>query len=62
VLVAPLNVEAARSLKPIDERQVFGKSLFIFDSVAKEQLQALGEIRAPSVADLFVANMKGIYS
>ncbi len=62
VLVPAANVDAARLLNPIDERQVFGKSLFIFDSIAKEQLQNLGEMRAPSIADLFVANMKGTYS
>jgi ABC-2 type transport system ATP-binding protein len=62
VLVPAANVDAARLLNPIDERQVFGKSLFIFDSIAKEQLQTLGEMRAPSIADLFVANMKGTYS
>ncbi len=62
VLVAPANIESARALKPIDERQVFGKSLFIFDSIGREQLQSLGELRAPNISDLFVANMKGIYS
>lgn len=62
VLVSAANIDAARLLNPIDERQVFGKSLFIFDSIAKEQLQTLGEMRAPSIADLFVANMKGTYT
>jgi ABC-2 type transport system ATP-binding protein len=61
VLVPTSHLEAARALQPIDERQVFGKSLFIFDSVAKEHLYALGEVRSPSIADLFVANMKGTY-
>ena len=60
-LLAPAaNVEAARALKPLSEREVFGKKLFLFEGVAREQLRALGEIHTPSVADLFVAKMKGV--
>ena len=53
---------AARALKPLDERQVFGKSIFLFDGVERAQLEALGETRRPSVSDLFVATMKGTYA
>jgi ABC-2 type transport system ATP-binding protein len=60
-LLAPAaNVEAARALKPLSEREVFGKKLFLFEGVAREQLRALGETHTPSVADLFVAKMKGV--
>jgi ABC-2 type transport system ATP-binding protein len=52
----------ARQLKPLDERQVFGKSIFLFDGVDQAQLKNLGEIRRPSVSDLFVATMKGTYA
>ena len=62
VMVNPEYVEAARALKPIDERQVFGKSVFLFDGVGRPQLRELGETRAPGVADLFVATMKGTYA
>jgi ABC-2 type transport system ATP-binding protein len=55
VMVMPDRADAARALKPIHERQVFGRSLFLFDSADRGQLAALGEIRTPSIADLFVA-------
>jgi ABC-2 type transport system ATP-binding protein len=41
---------------------VFGKSIFLFDGVERSQLEALGEIRRPSVSDLFVATMKETYA
>jgi ABC-type multidrug transport system, ATPase component len=62
VMVAADKVAAARALKPLDERQVFGKSIFLFDGVERAQLEALGEIRRPAVSDLFVATMKGTYA
>jgi len=55
VLVSAQQMAAARALKPIHERQVFGRSLMLFDSADREQLAALGEVRTPSIADLFVA-------
>ncbi|HET7267872.1 MAG TPA: ABC transporter ATP-binding protein [Oleiagrimonas sp.] len=62
VMVGPEHSEAARALNPLDERQVFGKSVFLFDGVPHKQLEAMGEIRRPSVSDLFVATMKGTYA
>lgn len=59
VMVSAENLEAARALKPIDERQVFGKSVMLFDNVALENISIFGETKTPSVADLFVATMKG---
>ncbi|PYS96076.1 MAG: multidrug ABC transporter ATP-binding protein, partial [Acidobacteria bacterium] len=58
VAVHPEQVAAARALKPIQERQVFGRSILLFDAVDGRQLAALGEVRRPSVADLFVAVMR----
>ena len=55
VMVVPDQADAARALSPIYERQVFGRSIFLFDSVDRGQLAALGEVRTPSIADLFVA-------
>jgi ABC-2 type transport system ATP-binding protein len=46
---------AARALKPIHERQVLGRSIMLFDRVDRQQLSALGDVRTPSIADLFVA-------
>ena len=62
VMVPAANVEAAKALKPIDERQVFGKSVMLFDGVPRAQLAELGETRNPGIADLFVATMKGTYA
>jgi ABC-2 type transport system ATP-binding protein len=55
VMVHPEHVAAARALKPIHERQVLGRNILLFDRVDRQQLAALGEVRAPSIADLFVA-------
>jgi len=55
VMVMPDRADAARALKPIHERQVFGRSIFLFDSADRGQLAALGEVRTPNIADLFVA-------
>ena len=57
VMVNPEQVAAARALKPIHERQVFGRSILLFDGVDRRELAALGDVRTPSIADLFVAVM-----
>ncbi|CAN5157109.1 ABC transporter ATP-binding protein [soil metagenome] len=57
VMVMPDMREQAISLGPIHERQVFGRSILMFDSVDRALLTPLGEIRTPSIADLFVAVM-----
>jgi len=57
VLVRPEQVAAARALKPVHERQMFGQSILLFDGVERKQLAAFGEVRTPSIADLFVAVM-----
>ena len=62
VMVPADKVNAANALQPIDQRTVFGKSVMLFDGVSRAQLSALGETRNPSVADLFVATMKGTYA
>ncbi|HET8887921.1 MAG TPA: ABC transporter ATP-binding protein [Candidatus Angelobacter sp.] len=51
----PGQVEAARSLKPIYERNVLGRSVMVFDRADRGQLSALGDVRTPGIADLFVA-------
>ena len=57
VMVHPDHIAGARSLKPMLERQVFGRSVMLFDGVDRGQLAALGDLRRPSIADLFVAVM-----
>jgi ABC-2 type transport system ATP-binding protein len=61
VMVNPEQVAAARALKPMHERQGFGRSILLFDlksdRVDRQQLAALGEVHTPSIADVFVAVM-----
>ena len=57
VMVRAEHHSAARALRPIHERQLFGRSVMLFDGVPDEQLAPLGEIRTPGIADLFVAVM-----
>ena len=58
VMVNPEHLAAARALKPMHERPMFGRSVLLFDGIDREQLAAFGEVRRPSIADLFVAMMK----
>ena len=55
VMVAPEQLAAARALGPLHERQVFGRSILLFDGADRKTLAALGEVRTPNIADLFVA-------
>jgi len=52
--VNPEKAAAAKALKPIDERQVLGRSVLLFDGANRQELGTLGEVRTPSVEDLFV--------
>lgn len=64
VIVLPEQLAGARALKPIYERQVFGRSILLFDHLERaqvaEQLSKLGEVHTPSIADVFVAVMGGV--
>jgi ABC-2 type transport system ATP-binding protein len=58
VSVHPEKLAAARALRPIYERQALGRGILLFDRktiVDPQQLAALGDVRTPSIADLFVA-------
>jgi ABC-2 type transport system ATP-binding protein len=57
VMVQPENLDAALALKPIHQRQVFGRTILLFEGAEKELLEELGELRTPGVADVFVAMM-----
>jgi ABC-2 type transport system ATP-binding protein len=57
VTVNPDQVAAARGLKPIFERQVFGRTILMFDRVEHGRLMQLGEVRTPTIADLFIATL-----
>ena len=58
VMASGENAQKARGLGPIAEHEMFGKSVMLFEGVSREHLEGLGEIRIPSVADLFVAKIK----
>jgi ABC-2 type transport system ATP-binding protein len=62
VTVHPDQLAAARALKPIHERQTLGRSVLLLDrgvnpKIDRQQLAAFGDVRTPSIADLFVAVM-----
>jgi len=57
LMVRPENLAAARAFKPMRERQVFGRSILLFDNANRDELAALGDLRTPGIADLFVAVM-----
>lgn len=56
--VNPDNAAQARALQPFYEREVFGRVAMIFEGKKAAELAPLGELRAPSIADLFVAKME----
>ncbi len=55
VVVHPEHVAAARALNPMNARQTIGRSILLYDGADREQLASLGDVRTPSIADLFVA-------
>jgi ABC-2 type transport system ATP-binding protein len=57
VMVNPDNLAAARALGPIHERPVFGRTILLFDHADRQKVAALGDLRTPGIADLFVAVM-----
>jgi ABC-2 type transport system ATP-binding protein len=58
VVVEPDMLGQAEALNPIYVRELLGKKSYTFESVPKAQLEPLGELLTPTVADLFVAKMK----
>jgi len=58
VMVSKDDAEKAEALDPVMHRDVFGRRVYLFEGVSREQLEPLGELHSPSVADLFVAKMK----
>ena len=52
------RLEQARALGPISERPMLGGVAFIYENRANADLEQLGDLQTPSVADLFVAKMQ----
>ncbi len=59
LMTTGVEADRARGLNPIYERDVFGKKVMTFEGVDRNKLEGLGEAHTPSVADLFVAKVKG---
>lgn len=53
------NAMKAKGFGPISESEMFGKTVMLFENISRENLQELGELSTPAVADLFVAKIKG---
>ena len=56
--VGPDHVARARDLKPFYEREIFGRVAMFFEGRPAAELAPLGDVRTPSIADLFVAKMQ----
>lgn len=56
------KADTARGMRPLFERELFGKSVMTFEDADRGRLESLGDLRVPSVADLFVAKVKGATS
>ena len=59
LVVQPDQLAAARALKPLQERQIFGRAMLLYDGVPREQLAALGEVRTAGLTDLFMSLIGG---
>ena len=59
LIVQPEQLPAARALKPLQERQIFGRTMLLYDGVPREQLAPLGEVRTAGLADLFISLIGG---
>jgi ABC-2 type transport system ATP-binding protein len=59
LMVHPDHLAGAQALTPIHMRQSFGRSILLFDNADRQQLAALGDVRTPGIADLFVAVITG---
>jgi ABC-2 type transport system ATP-binding protein len=55
LMVSPAQLPAAQALKPIQTRQIFGRTILLYDRVPRDLLAPLGDVRTPSIADVFVA-------
>ncbi len=58
IVVAPEKVEKAQALSPIYSRDLLGQQSMLFENIDREVLQQLGEVRVPSISDLFIAKME----
>ncbi len=60
ITVGPEQAVRARELKPFYEREIFGRVAMLFEGRTAAELAGFGDLRTPSIADLFVAKMQGV--
>jgi len=60
--VAAGRIEAARALEPFHVRELFGRTIMLFENRSAQDLAGLGELRTPGIADLFAARMQAVAS
>jgi ABC-2 type transport system ATP-binding protein len=60
VNVAADKLAAARAHGPFYEREIFGRQTMLFENQPRALLAEYGELRTPTVSDLFVAKMQGV--
>jgi ABC-2 type transport system ATP-binding protein len=58
LVLTPEQAPRARALQPLYERELLGRVAMLFEGRSREELKAFGELRTPSIADLFVAKMQ----
>jgi len=58
IAVHPDRVDELRSWGPISEQQSFGRTIMLFEDKPLDRFKGCGELRVPSIADLFVAKIK----
>jgi ABC-2 type transport system ATP-binding protein len=59
LIAKPEQAAAARAFRPFHERSLLGRTVLLFENPPREQLEPLGELGIPTVADLFVALIEG---
>jgi ABC-2 type transport system ATP-binding protein len=59
LIVAPDKIDAARALGPFYVREVFGRTIMLYENQPAAGLAALGDVSTPGIADLFVAKVQG---
>ena len=58
VIVDHGNLEKAGSFNPIYSRDLLGQQTMLFEGADRDVLKTLGDIRVPSISDLFIAKMQ----
>ena len=58
LMVAPDKIEAARALGPFYARELFGRTIMLYENRPSAELAGLGDVSTPGIADLFVAKVQ----